>query len=374
MSIPPPSGPYPPQPPYSQGPQPYPVWPARPSVNGLAVAAFVLGLLCFLPAVGLVLGLVALRQIRRRGERGKGFAVAGGVLSSVGLVLWALAFGTGAVSDFRQGLEDAARGAGTAHALTVGQCFTTPGGSLRGVTYDVDVVPCEQPHDGEVFAAFELPGGPFPGDDEITRIADGKCYALRDGYAMDSWAVPADVDVYYLLPTRQSWRLGDREVTCLFGGTDERGTLTGSLRSDETTLDAHQVAYLKAAQVLNTALESEPRTEYVEDDLPGHRAFAGRMAEAITEQSGMLRAHAWPADAEQPVADLADRLDEAQREWARAAEAPDADTFHEHYDTGYGLIDPVGTVTARKALGLATEPPRYEEDGGGGGDGSGFEV
>ncbi|MET8821837.1 DUF4190 domain-containing protein, partial [Streptomyces rochei] len=45
---------------------PYGAYPARPPVSGLAIAAFVLGVLCFVPAVGLVLGLVALAQIRKR--------------------------------------------------------------------------------------------------------------------------------------------------------------------------------------------------------------------------------------------------------------------------------------------------------------------
>ncbi|MFI2759498.1 DUF4190 domain-containing protein [Streptomyces echinatus] len=54
-------------------------------VNGLAISSLVLGALCFLPGAGLVLGLVALWQIRRRGERGTGPAVGGAVLSGVGL-------------------------------------------------------------------------------------------------------------------------------------------------------------------------------------------------------------------------------------------------------------------------------------------------
>ncbi|WP_435847668.1 DUF4190 domain-containing protein [Streptomyces fumanus] len=349
--------------------------PPRPApVNGLAISALVLGVLCFLPAAGLVLGLVALGQIKRRGERGKGLAVGGAVLSSLGLVLWATALATGGASAFWDGFREGVGGESTAYALTTGQCFDAPGGSLEGITYDIEQVPCAGEHDGEVFASFDLPGGAYPGDDEITRSADDRCYALDSDYAMDAWALPADVDVYYLTPTRQSWRLGDREVTCLFGNTDEHGSLTGSLRNDETTLDADQIAYLKADAVLDTALESQPGAGYAEDDLPGHRAWAGRVADAVAERAGLLRDRAWPADARRPVADLADRLDRARAEWRRAADAPDADTFYEHCGKGYDLIDPAGAVTARKALGLATTPPSYEDTGDAGGDGGGMEV
>ncbi|MFB7657054.1 MULTISPECIES: DUF4190 domain-containing protein [unclassified Streptomyces] len=404
MSIPPPpgpqgphsQGPYPPgqQPPpgpYPAPPQPYPgawghpghpgnpygpygAYPARPSVNGLAIAAFVLGVLCFVPAVGLVLGLVALAQIRKRGERGKGFAVAGSVLSSVGLVLWAVSLSTGGAADFWDGFRDAARGEGTAYGLEKGQCFTTPSGSLQGVTYDVDEVPCDEEHDGEVFATFELPGGSFPGDAKITRAADDQCYALQDAYAMDRWALPADVDVYYLTPTSESWRTGDREITCLFGNTDERATLTGSLRNDGAGLDSDQHTYLLAEGYLNRAMDDVPEAETVEDDFAGYRVWAGQVSEALRGEIAMLDRHDWPAGADRPVAELIEDLKAAQKEWALAAKAPDVDAYYEHYGKGYDLVVADTTVTARKALGLATTPPEYGSGGDGGGGDSGLEV
>ncbi|WP_308298802.1 DUF4190 domain-containing protein [Streptomyces sp. GESEQ-35] len=394
MSIPPPPGPHQPQEPqgqypqapqYQQGPyygMPYQPWGQgyspfnRPAaVNGFAIASLVTGILCFVPAVGLVLGLIGLSQIRKRGERGKGMAIAGSVLSFVGLVLWAVLLSTGAASDFWEGFKEGARD-DSSLSLKKGECFDSPDG-LEGFTYDVESVPCAGRHDGEVFAAVEMPGGSYPGDDEVTEVADDKCYALQDSYAMDAWAVPDHIDVYYLTPTRESWRLGDREITCVFGHTDGTSSLTGSLRNDETTLDADQVVYLKAAHVLNAAMDSAPAAEYVEDDLPGHRAWAGRIADALTEQAGMLRDHRWPAGAEKPVGDLVEDLEAAQKEWALAAGAADADAFYEHYDTGWELIAPEQSVTAREALGLATTVPSYDYDdgdsGSGGGD-AGIEV
>ncbi|MGC9499953.1 DUF4190 domain-containing protein [Streptomyces sp. WG7] len=368
-------GPYPPHQPYPGAwGQPFGTHPRQPPVNGVAIAAFVLGVFCLVPAVGLVLGLIALARIRKRGERGKGFAVAGSVLSSVGLALWVVFLSTGAAGDFWDGLRDAARGGGTAHALSTGQCFTTPSGSLQGVTYDIDEVPCEEEHDGEVFASFELPGGAFPGEGEVARAADERCYALQDTYAMDRWALPADVDVYHLTPTSQSWRTGDREITCLFGNTDERGTLTGSLRNDATRLDPDQHAYLAAELQLHLAMDEMPVAETVEEDLAAYRSWAARMSTALDRETGMLRGHSWPAAAERPVAGLVADLEAAQREWDRAAEAADADTYYEHLDNGFGLVEAESTVTARKALGLDTTPPVYEEDGGGAGEAPGREV
>ncbi|WP_432183638.1 DUF4190 domain-containing protein [Streptomyces tendae] len=377
MSTPPPPGP---QGQYPQGPyapqwgHPLAPYPRQAPVNGLAIAAFVLGVLCFVPAVGLVLGLIALARIRKRGERGKGFAVAGCVLSSVGLALWTLTLATGAAADFWDGFRDAARGEDTAYSLEKGQCFTTPGGSLQGVTYDVDEVPCTQEHDGEVFAAFDLPDGSYPGDTEVTRAADDRCYALQDAYAMDRWALPTDVDVYYLTPTSASWRTGDREITCLFGNTDERDTLTGSLRNDGARLDPDQHTYLLAEGHLNRAMDEVPAAEAVEEDLAGYRVWAGQVSEALREEIAMLDGHDWPTGARRPVAELTEDLRAAQREWGLAAKATDLDTYFEHYGKGYDLVVADSTVTARKALGLASTRPDYEGGGDGGGDDPGVEV
>ncbi|WP_329256730.1 DUF4190 domain-containing protein [Streptomyces sp. NBC_01478] len=376
--VPYPQGPHtPPGPPSPYGPQPYQTWsqgytpynnPAP--LNGMSVAALVLGILCCVPGVGLVLGLIALNQIKKRGERGRSMAAAGMVLSAFGLVVGVLGV-TGAATGFWDDVKDSAPTNSSASPVK-GECFDAPSGSLEGRTYDFDVVPCSGEHDGEVFAVVRMTGGSYPGDKKVTATADDKCYALQDAYAMDGWAVPADVDIYYVTPTSDSWSQGDREITCVFGNTDEEASLPGgSLRNDATTLDSDQVAYLKAAHVLNTALDSAPDAEYVEDDLPGHKAWAGRVSTALTRQADLLDGHQWPAASEKPVAALVKDLRAAQKEWAKASEASDADEFYAHYDKGADLIDPQKSVTARKALGLATTPPSYDENGGGGDSGGG---
>ncbi|KUO04472.1 DUF4190 domain-containing protein [Streptomyces caeruleatus] len=392
MSIPPPPGPEQPQGPYGQGQYPsaspyphgapgapgpfaYPYQPYGPygpygrpvRVNGVAISSLVLGILCFVPAVGLVLGLIALAQIKKRGESGKGMAVAGSVLSTVGLALWALMLSTGSASDFWDGFKGAASGEGTAYALAEGDCFDTPNGDLEGDAYDVDEVSCAGGHDAEVFAVVTLPGGSFPGDDELGRTADDKCYDLQDGYAMDTWALPDDVDVYYLVPSRQSWRAGDREITCIFGSTADDGRLTGSLRADPTTLDADQTAFLTATNAIDTVLYEEPG-EYPEEDLAANQAWARDVHTVLGEQIEALRGHSFPTGAKQPVADLIEEMEDARTEWSRAAASKDADTYYTHYEKGYEYVDGPTTVTARKALGLDTTMPTYEDDFGSGDD------
>jgi hypothetical protein len=364
-----------PPPPY--GPHPYQTWPPygrrQPSVNGLAIAALVVGILCFVPAIGLILGLLALRQIKRKGERGKGMAIAGSVLSSVGIVLWALFFTTGGATAFWDGFKEAARDNSTLFTVEKGECFDTTTGSLEGLAYDVDEVPCKGRHDGEVFAVVEVPDGTFPGDDTLTDLADDKCYALESDYVMDAWALPEHVDVYYLTPTRQSWRLGDREITCIFGNTDAKGSLTGSLRTDETTLDPHQLAYLQTVTALDEVLEQEP-AEYPDEDLPANTGWAQDMEGALVEQAAALREHTWPTDTKQQMEALATQLEASAEDFGKAADATDPDVFFEHYESGYDFVDGSATMDAREALGLSTTPPAYDYDDGDEGEGGGLNV
>ncbi|WP_433545869.1 DUF4190 domain-containing protein [Streptomyces sp. CA-294286] len=220
-----------PQAPYGQSPyaaHPYGPPPAPPAANGLAVASLVTGIVCCVPPLGLILGLVALAQIKKRGDSGKGLAVAGMVLSSLSVVLVLVGLLTGGLNSLGEELRKGASSSNkSVEDLRTGQCFNTPDGSLEGTTYDVEVVGCDKPHDAEVFGTFDLADAKaYPGDEKISRVADQRCAIAEKSY---TGGRTVDVDSYYLMPDPRGWRLGDRGVTCVFG--DESGDrLTGSLR------------------------------------------------------------------------------------------------------------------------------------------------
>ncbi|MEU9664779.1 DUF4190 domain-containing protein [Streptomyces bobili] len=405
MSIPPPPGPQQPQDPYGppqpQGPGPYPQQPYGPQapqgtypgtpyavwgqgylplnrpapVNGVAIAALVLGVLCFLPAVGLVLGVIALLQIKKRGERGTGMAVGGAVLSSLGLALWVVMLATGGASSFWEGFKEGVT-ANSSLSLAKGDCFDVPGDSVEEDVYDVDTVDCAGEHEGEVFGTVQLSGGSYPGDAAVADEAEDKCYTLGSQYTLDTWTLTDEIDHYHFTPTRESWEWGDRQIACFFGHTDERSTLTGSLRSDATTLTVDQLTFLKAVNAVDEALYEEPE-DYAEDDLAANKAWAGDVADVTAEQAGALERHTWQSAARQPLADLVKAMREAGKEWTAASTAADVDTFYEHYDTAYSSVYGDETVTAREALGLASTPPTFEDDSEGGstgGSGDGLDV
>ncbi|MFI0983080.1 DUF4190 domain-containing protein [Streptomyces sp. NPDC021093] len=228
--------PYPPSPygaqPYGGPQQPYGMPPVPPKTNGLAIASLVTGIVCCVPVLGLILGLIALSQIRKRGDSGKGMAVAGIVLSSLSVVLVLVGIVTGALANFKQGFEEGMReNTHSVEDLRTGQCFDTADGSLEGTTYDVTLIDCGKAHDAEVFGTFDLDeSGSYPGDARISKIADQKCAVAEQEYTGGSGV---DTDSYYLMPDARGWRLGDRGVTCVFG--NESGEkLTGSLRDAGT--------------------------------------------------------------------------------------------------------------------------------------------
>ncbi|HET6856599.1 MAG TPA: DUF4190 domain-containing protein [Streptomyces sp.] len=228
-----PQGPFP-HGPFPQGPFPPQQYPPIQGADGLSIASLVTGIVCCLPPLGLILGVLALGRLKRRGGTGKAMAVTGIVLSSISTALVLTTLLTGALgkgwAGFKDGVEEAARSSSILN-LGEGECFNSPSGSLEGVTTDVEVVPCAQGHLGEVYAAFDIDrSGAYPGDDVVTDIADERCTALQAAYTGEGWTAPDGMDMYYYMPEERGWGLGDRGVVCVLGtaGEPTKGSLRGS--------------------------------------------------------------------------------------------------------------------------------------------------
>ncbi|MEV4945142.1 DUF4190 domain-containing protein [Streptomyces sp. NPDC053755] len=357
-------GPFPPHlhgAPFPPGPGPHAAPPAV--TSGLAIGSLVSGILCCLPPLGLILGLIALPRIRKRNQTGKGLAIAGIALSVTSCLLLTLGLVTGgfgkAWRSVEEGIEGASRSPST-FALRTGDCFDVDG-DLEALDADVEVVDCAGAHEGEVTGTFLITGHTaWPGDGPVDGIAWDRCERIGHAYAMDSWALPEDVWTYYYVPTSSSWRAGDRNVTCAL--ITDGAPVEGSLRNDETMLDADQVHFLKALNAVDTALFDEPDAD-ADEDLAANTAWAAGVRTALTAASADLKGHHWPAESAASVAALVEELDKAAAKWGELAAAGDADAFGERYDTAYDLTIWGSEVEARTALGLA------DEGGSGGGEG-----
>jgi hypothetical protein len=210
--------------------------------NVVAIVALVLGFV--VPVAGIVTGAVALAQIKRTGEKGRGLAlggiVAGGVLTLfittvvIGtLVVSALTVAGGSVDPYAPPEEGGVTVAPDEQApfdpsaLVVGSCLDDlPGGFVAAD----NVVDCAQPHSYEAFGGFDVADGVYPGDAAIETAALQGCEAAYGGYVGVSYQ-ESRLDYYYVGPTEQTWAVGDREIFCLlFDPNAEQtvGSLAGS--------------------------------------------------------------------------------------------------------------------------------------------------
>jgi hypothetical protein len=118
-------------------------------------------------------------------------------------------------------------------ALSTGDCWSVPGTSLRqvvdgGFVFPV-ALPCDQPHQGEVYAMVEH-GAPlgeaYPGDDALTAFGVTECAARFEGFVGAPLGATG-LDAFYLYPTPVQWDAGLRTVSCsvyALDGTDLVGT------------------------------------------------------------------------------------------------------------------------------------------------------
>jgi Septum formation len=203
-------GPYPTRPPYYPPPQaPY----AAPTAgtNWWAVASLIFGVLGGV-LISVVCGIVGLNRAKK-GQGGRGMAIAGLVLSGlwvvgiVALVAFLLIFDKGSVS---------------ATDVKAGDCLKALPAS--GLVISVDTVACSEPHRGEIFSVITMPDGDFPGQFAIEEYQN-KCGPELAKYSPDAVSDPA-VGLFVLYPSEDSWGQGDRAVTCIATTEKQRtGTL-----------------------------------------------------------------------------------------------------------------------------------------------------
>jgi hypothetical protein len=116
-------------------------------------------------------------------------------------------------------------GTASVFAIKVGDCVND--GSTGEEVFEVEAVPCAEPHDLEAYHEFSLDGSEYPGDDEIAQQADTGCYDQYAGFVGMSYE-DSTLDYFPYTPTEASWTEdGDRLVSCMIG--DPEGRTTGSL-------------------------------------------------------------------------------------------------------------------------------------------------
>ncbi|MEV7607229.1 septum formation family protein [Paenarthrobacter sp. NPDC089322] len=112
-----------------------------------------------------------------------------------------------------------------AFKVKVGDCIAEPSGNE---VKDVSIIPCEQSHDLEAYAAKDIAADAYPGDSEVERQSEEYCgaeFATFVGLPYDQ----STLELTYFYPTSETWAADDREIVCLIGGAPGEAT-TGTLK------------------------------------------------------------------------------------------------------------------------------------------------
>ena len=174
--------------------------------------------------LAVVFACIVLSRSRDGRDHGKGLAI--GALCAVGfwvLVLGGLvAYGLATDAERDESGQVSDGGRVTIIDLRVGDCV--PDEMDAGEHLTMDVVPCSEPHHGEVFATFDL-DGEYTNQPEIDRLSDAGCLDRFEDYI----GVPprqSELRVQVFRPTSERSFDHDPGVVCLVFA---RGPVTESL-------------------------------------------------------------------------------------------------------------------------------------------------
>jgi hypothetical protein len=115
--------------------------------------------------------------------------------------------------------------------LEVGDCLDTQQVDGVAVLYWIPVVPCDEPHHGEVFGVTRLDdsvGGPgeVPSQPQLWEAADAYCYPRFDEFVGTTWAA-SELTYWPVAPSQESWEEGDRKVACV---VESESAVTATLK------------------------------------------------------------------------------------------------------------------------------------------------
>ncbi|MFF5174765.1 DUF4190 domain-containing protein [Micromonospora sp. NPDC000089] len=320
--------------------------PVRGRLSRTALAAFVLGLLGGLLAPPVA--VVALRRIRRTGDRGRRLAVAGLVLFGVWVLVAVLALVVPALrSEPDAGVD----------ALRVGECFR--GGDPSGAQTAparISRVACTEPHDGELVdhlpAYDRYADEAYPGAAELSRRAADRCQPRQSSYVLDPLALPAEARLRWYLPSRLRWA-DSPTITCYFTGGAT--PLTRPLRADATVLRPEQLAYLDATReyvAQRDALVAQAPTASLE----ALREAVRRTEAAHTRMWLRLSGRTWPEPARPAMAALVSEMEKSEPAWRDADRATAPAQVLPVVTQAQRHPTPATEQAVRRALGLPVVP------------------
>lgn len=110
--------------------------------------------------------------------------------------------------------------------VRVGDCFDDTDASEE--ISSLPAVPCDQPHDNEAYASFDVSLPSYPDEDAMYELAFESCQERFEAFVGRDYET-STLDIYTLYPTVAGWAQGDREVVCAVFDM-EANKLVGSMK------------------------------------------------------------------------------------------------------------------------------------------------
>jgi hypothetical protein len=106
--------------------------------------------------------------------------------------------------------------------ISVGDCLLEPDGQE---VFDVEAVPCAEPHEYEVYHEFEVDlGDEWPGTEAIGTAADEGCHPEFEAFTGIAFEESATLWYTAFTPLEASWAQGDRVVQWIvYEASDDAG-------------------------------------------------------------------------------------------------------------------------------------------------------
>lgn len=202
--------------PYGGPASPYGSFPQKPSgTSGFAIASLVLGIFgafVITAILSLIFGFVGLAKIRRTGQKGKGLAIAGIILSGAWIIIL-IALGIASGNQAQRSANGQINKGGNLSVLSLksGDCFAYPTDQQEINT--VAAIPCSQAHDAQVFAQFNLSGSSSNYPTNMTQLASNGCQARTA--SLNKSLLTSSMSMKIVYPQNASWITGNRTVNCV---------------------------------------------------------------------------------------------------------------------------------------------------------------
>ena len=114
--------------------------------------------------------------------------------------------------------------------LELGTCLDDASVPEGADLADIPQVPCEEPHDSELFGIITIDDDTYPGADVLVEKGQSGCQLrFSDFVGIDFRSSTLDFHFYY--PTPSSWSQGDRTIYCMV--VDPGLKVTGSLEGTQ---------------------------------------------------------------------------------------------------------------------------------------------